>query len=140
MSWIDEHEPDHDEAKEALDEIYGEMKGVRPNPTRPARRKKMDHDRKGKPGRSSPVVDYVRSLGDYQTTKEVADALGVSEAWVRKAASKRWTQAPSYRAPFGHTHVNLYTKDDVKALRAYIDENRKVYKRDDYPVSTDEKE
>ena len=138
MSWIEEHEPDVDEQQEALDDLYGELKGVESNPTKPYRRRPLNHPRKGSKDRSSPVVDYVRSLGDYMTTKEVAEELGVSEGWVRKAASKRWTQAPSYRAPFGHTHVNLYTKKDVAALREYIDSHRVVYKRDDYPVSTDE--
>lgn len=133
MAWVDRYEPDPDELAHALDDLYGELKGVEENTTKPPRRKKLDHDRKGSPGRTSPVVDYVRSLGEYFTTGEVAEQLGKSEGWVRKAARLRWTQAPSYVAPFGDTHVNLYTKDDVKALKRYLAENRKVYKRDEYP-------
>lgn len=133
MAWVDQHEPDPDELAHALDDLYGELKGVEPNTTKPRRRKKLDHKRKGKPGRTSPVTDYVRSLGDYYTTGEVAEQVGRSEQWVRKAARLRWTQAPSYVAPFGETHVNLYTKEDVQALKAYLKKNQKVYKRDEYP-------
>lgn len=133
MSWVDEHEPSEEEQRRALDEIYGEFKGVRPNTRERVRSKKLDHERKGKKGRTSPVVDYVRSLGDYLVTSEVAEQVGMSEQWVRKAAEKRWTQAPSYVAPFGDTHVNLYTKEDVKALKHFLKTQRKVYKRDDYP-------
>lgn len=125
--------PDEQELSAALDEIYGEMVGVRPNTRKRARRRKLDHERKGKKGRTSPVVDYVRSLGDYLTTSEVAEQLDMSPQWVRKAAEKRWTQAPSFVAPFGNTHVNLYTHEDVEALRQYLKDNRTVYKRDEYP-------
>jgi hypothetical protein len=133
VSWVDEHEPDDEEVRRALDDLYGEMKGVRLNTTKRRRRKPLTHERKGKKGRRSPVTDYVRSLGDYLTTAEVAEKVGKSEGWVRKAAAKRWTQAPSYVAPFGDTHVNLYTPEDVEALKAYIAEHHKVYKRDEFP-------
>lgn len=83
------------------------------------------------------MTDYVKSLGEYYTTQEVAEQIGRSENWVRKAAAKRWTQAPSYVAPFGDTHVNLYTKEDIEALKEYLKDNRKVYKRDDYPHKDD---
>ena len=133
MSWVDGHEPSEDEQRRALDEIYGEIKGVRPNTQERVMSKKLDHERKGKKGRTSPVVDYVRSLGDYYTASEVAEQVDMSVQWVRKAAKKRWTQAPSYVAPFGDTHVNLYTPEDVEALKEYIAVNHKVYKRDEYP-------
>lgn len=133
MSWVDEHEPNEEEQLAALDDLYGEMRGVRLNTRRRQRRKKLDHKRKGATGRRSPVTDYVKSLGDYYTTAEVAEMVGRSENWVRKAAAKRWTQAPSYVAPFGDAHVNLYTDEDVKALRDYIAKNRRVYERDEYP-------
>lgn len=133
MSWVDEHEPGDEEVADALTDLYAEMKGVEENTTEPTRSKPLDHERKGKKGRTSPVTDYVRSLGDYFTTSEVAEAVGKSEQWVRKAARKRWTQAPSFVAPFGQTHVNLYTQDDVDALKAYIDAQHTVYRKDDYP-------
>jgi hypothetical protein len=131
MSWVDT-EPGEEEVRRALDDAYGELKGVRLNTTKRYRRKKLDHERKGKKGRTSPVVDYVRSLGPYLTTHEVAEKIGMSTQWVRKAAEKRWTQAPSYVAPFGSTHVYLYTEDDVKALRDYLKNERKVIKRSDF--------
>ncbi len=133
MSWVDEHEPDDEEVSTALDDLYGEMKGVRENTTKPRRRHPMDHERKGKKGRTSPVIDYVRSLGDYRTTGEVAEAVGKSEQWVRKAARLRPAQAPSYVAPFGQTHVNLYTDEDVEALQDYIDRQHTVYRKEDFP-------
>ena len=132
MKSVDGAEPDDDEVRRAFDELYGELKGVRVNTTTPPKRKKMTHDRKGKKGRTSPVTDYVRSLGDYKTTSEVAEEIGQSEAWVRKAASLRWTQAPSKVAPFGNTHVYLYTKEDIAALKKFLKDNRQVYDRDDY--------
>lgn len=132
MSWVDDHEPDDEEVQSVLDDLYGELKGVRVNTTKKKGRPKLDHKRKGAPGRS-PVIDYIRSLGDYRSTGEVAKEIGKSQAWVRKAAAKRWTQAPSYVAPFGNTRVNLYTEEDVDALKAYIDTHHKVYKREDFP-------
>jgi hypothetical protein len=133
MSWVDRHEPGEEEKRLALNDLYGELKGVQDNTTPRRKKHKMDHERKGKKGRRSPVTDYVRSLGDYFTTAEVAEQVGRSEGWVRKAAEKRWTQAPSYVAPYGDTHVNLYTKEDVKALKKYIVDNQKVYRRDEFP-------
>lgn len=133
MSWVDEHEPNEDEIDAALDDLYGELKGVRLNTAKPPRRAKLDHERKGKKGRTSPVVDYVRSLGNYKVTSEVAKELGISDGLVRKLAKKRVTQAPSKIAPFGSTHVHLYTPGDIKALKKYLEENRTVYDRDDYP-------
>jgi hypothetical protein len=135
VKWID-HDPLEEEVRRALDDVYGELKGVRVNTRRRHRRKKLEHERKGAKGRRSPVIDYVRSLGDYLTTHEVAAELGMSTQWVRKAAEKRWTQAPSYVAPFGETHVNLYTKEDVQALRDYLATNRKVLKREDWDKET----
>lgn len=132
MSWVDRYEPDDDEVRSVLDDLYGEMQGVRINTTKKQRRKKLDHERKG-PTDRSPVIDYIRSLGDYRSTGEVAEILGRSSAWVRKAAAKRWTQAPSYVASFGNTHVFLYTEEDIQALRDYIKQNQAVYKRDEYP-------
>lgn len=132
MDRVDGAEPDDEEIQRALDDLYGELRGVRLNTQKPQRRRALDHERKGKKGRTSPVTDYVRSLGDYRTSAEVAEEIGRSVQWVRKAAEKRLTQAPSYVAPFGTTHVNLYTKEDVDALKQYIRENQMVYKRDDY--------
>jgi hypothetical protein len=132
VSWVDEHEPDEDEINAALDDIYGEARGVRLNTTKPRKKTMSKHQRKGKKGRTSPVVDYVRSLGDYKVTSEVAEELGVSDGLVRKLAKKRVTQAPSKVAPFGDTHVHLYTKADVAALRKYLDENRKVVDYEDF--------
>jgi hypothetical protein len=132
VSWVDQYEPDDDELEDATQELFAELKGVKVNTVTRYRRKKLDHERKGKEGRS-PVKDYIRSLGDYKSTKEVAEELGKSEGWVRKAAAKRWTQAPSYVAPFGDTHVNLYTEEDIQALKDYIETHHAVYRREDYP-------
>jgi len=133
MSWVDEHEPSDEEIQSVLDDLYGEIKGVRENTTPKKRSKKMDHERKGAPGRESPVISYVRSLGDYKVSSEVAEELGVSIELVRKMARNRVTQAPSYVAPFGETHVNLYTDEDIQALRDHLDSTKKVYLRDEYP-------
>jgi len=127
-----EETPDDDDLDAALNEIYGELKGVRPNKTKRKAKPKMDHERKGKKGRRSPVVDYVRSLGDYRTASEVAEELECSVGLIRKLANNRVTQAPSYVAPFGTTHVNLYTKSDVAALKEYLEANRKIYTRDEF--------
>jgi len=132
VSWVDEHEPDDEEVDAALTDVWEDVRGVRPNTAKPPRRKKLDHKRKGKPGRS-PVIDYVRSLGDYRATSEVAEELGISVGLVRKLAKKRVTQAPSKVAPFGDTHVHLYTPDDVEALRTYLESQRVVYDYEDYP-------
>lgn len=126
-------EPDEAKQRAVLDALYGEMKGVRRH-TKPRRKKpKMDHKRKGPKGRTSPVQDYVRNLGeDYKTTQEVADALGISANYVRKLAKDDRFKAPSYVAPFGNKKVYLYTPEDVKELREYLKGQHKVYKRADY--------
>lgn len=130
MSW---NEPDEEEIRAAFADEYRDLKGVKDNQTEPRRRAKLDHKRKGKKGRTSPVIEYVRALGDYKVASEVAEELGVSPAFVRKLAKIRATQAPSKVAPFGDTHVFLYTEEDVEALRKYIDSKRVVYDYDDYP-------
>lgn len=134
---VDVEEPDEEEVRAALNDLYGEAKGVKDNSRKRKRRKTLDHERKGKKGRS-PVIDYVRSLGDYKVASEVADELGVSVAFIRKLAKNRVTQAPSKVAPFGDTHVHLFTDDDVEALRVYLKEQRKVYDYDDYPFKDKE--
>lgn len=127
-----DYEPDEMEIAKAMIDVYGDLRGVEEN-TGKKRPNLSNHERKGAKGKKSPVSDYIRSLGDYYSTKEVAEKLGRSEGWVRKAANRRWTQAPSYVAPFGDTHVNLYTPEDIQALREYIESNHTVYKRDEYP-------
>lgn len=127
-----EYEPEEEELRGVLDDLYGELRGVEENTTETKEKAPLDHERKGQKGRTSPVIDYVRSLGDYRTTGEVAEELGKSDQWVRKAARNRWTQAPSYVAPFGDTHINLFTDDDVAALKEYIDTHHRVYTRDEY--------
>jgi hypothetical protein len=111
-------EPDPTELGEAFVALFGDLKGVRSNRARPPRRKPRSmHERKGKPNKLPPITAYVRSLGNYYTASEVAELIGRSPAWVRKAAERRWTQAPS----------------DVEALKKFIEHNRTVYRREDYP-------
>jgi hypothetical protein len=129
------YEPDDKEQRAALDHLYGEMKGVKPDKRKPPKkeRKPVDHKSKGKPGRRSPVIDYVRSLDeDYCTTHEVAAILGVSDNLVRKLAKDKVTQAPSFVAPFGKTHVNLYTKEDISALKHHLKNRHKVMTREQF--------
>lgn len=92
----------------------------------------MDHERKGKKGKQSPVISYVRSLGDFKVASEVADELDVSVALIRKLARNRVTQAPSKVAPFGNSRVHLYTPEDVTALREYLEDQHKVFDYDEY--------
>lgn len=133
MSWVYDQEPDDEDVQGAFADLYRDVKGVKDNETKRRRRKKLDHERKGKKGRTSPVIDYVRSLGDYKVVSEVAKELGVSDALIRKLTKNRVTQAPSKVAPFGETHVHLFTDEDVEALRDYLDEKHRVYDYDDYP-------
>jgi len=136
--WFSEHEFEEGETQAAFDELFAELKGVEPNTTKRRKKGRMDHERKGKQGRRSPVVDYVRSLGPYFIVSEVAEELGVSAGYVRKLSDDRVTQAPSYVAPFGRTHIRLFTEEDVQALREYIDSARVVYTRDEYPYEEEE--
>ena len=87
----------------------------------------------GKKGRTSPVTEYVRSLGnDYRTTQEVADVLGVSPNTVRKFAKDPDLKAPTYLAPFGKTVVYLYTTEDVDELKAHLAKRHRVVAREEY--------
>ena len=92
----------------------------------------MDHERKGAVGRESPVIKHIKELGDYYATSEVATELGVSAQLIRKIAKNRETQAPSFVAPFGRSHVNLYTKEDIEAIREYLNKDKKIYTRDQF--------
>jgi hypothetical protein len=126
VSWVDNHQPQPDEVQAAFDELYHEVRGVEANRTTRRRRRPLTHERKGRKGRTSPVIDYARSLGPYFVASEVAEQIGMSAGWVRKASRNRWTQAPSYVAPYGDTHLFLYTKEDVKALKEYLKKERVV--------------
>lgn len=125
------HEPSDDEQREALDRVYGEMKGVRSDAERKPPEKKfkpVDHKSKGRPapGRQSPVTAFVRNLGDYHTTCEVAEILGVSESLIRKLSKEKVTQAPSYVAPFGKIYIYLYTKEDITVLKDHMKRRHEV--------------
>lgn len=126
-------DPDPDAVRRVANEIYGEQRGVRPNRKPKKRRRKVTQRRHGPKGRTSPVIEYVRSLGDdYKTTQEVADELGLAPNTVRKFAKDADLKGPSYVAPFGRTVVRLYTEADVQELRNYLGQRRKVYPREEY--------
>lgn len=126
-------DPSDDEIQGAVDEIYGELRGVSPNQKRRPRRRKVTQAHRGKKGRVSPVVEYVRSLGsEYMTTQEVADDLGLSPNTIRKFAKDPDLKAPSYVAPFGKTVVRLYTPEDMAELRRFLAKRQKVMPREEY--------
>lgn len=126
-------DPSDRELKAAVDAIYGDLRGVRPNKKPRQRRKKVTQERRGKKGRTSPVIEYVRSLGkDYKTTQEVADLLGLSPNTIRKFAKDPDLKAPSYVAPFGKTVVRLYTPDDVQELQDHLAKRHRVMTREEY--------
>lgn len=125
-------EPSDAEIQAAVDEFYSDVRGIRPN-RKPKRRKPVSQRHRGKKGRTSPVIEYVRSLGDeYLTTQEVADELGLSPNTIRKFAKDPDLRAPSYVAPFGKTVVRLYTPDDMEELRAYLADRHRVISREEY--------
>lgn len=93
----------------------------------------MTQRHRGKKGRTSPVIQYVRSLGkDYRTTQEVADELGLSPNTIRKFAKDPDLKAPSYVAPFGKTVVRLYTPEDLEELRRHLADRQRVVPREEY--------
>jgi hypothetical protein len=69
------------------------------------------------------VVLFVRSLdGDYFLCTEVADALGVSAATLRRLARDHPdTLGPSYSTRFGRMPVSLYSMDDIDRLQTHLD-------------------
>jgi hypothetical protein len=118
-----------------LVEYLKELKGVRPTTKppfkaeEPAVRIKTPAPKKPPVDRSiSPVTHYVRSLpgGPYFTAQEVADQVGCSVQAIRKYAKNEVTQAPSFEAPFGKLTIHLYTKEDVQALKDYINARKQV--------------
>lgn len=67
----------------------------------------------------SPVIKFARMLGDYKTTAEVAEELGVSESLIRKWRAKGVADAPSYVTDFGEHTMALYTEQDIANLRSH---------------------
>jgi hypothetical protein len=69
------------------------------------------------------AVRFVRSLdGGYYLCTEVADALDVSAATLRRLARDHPdTLGPSYSARFGRMPVSLYVMDDIDRLQAHFD-------------------
>jgi hypothetical protein len=69
------------------------------------------------------VVAFVRSLDvAYYLCTEVADALGVSAATLRRLARDHPdTLGPSCSAWFGRMLVSLYVMDDIDRLQAHLD-------------------
>ena len=120
-------------------EFLKELRGVTPNQPGDAFKQGekilVNKPRKVRDTSISPVTEYVRSLdGDYKTTQEVADELGVSAQLIRKwSRNPRPTQAPSFIAPFGKIKINLYTPEDIQSLRDYMSNRKQVFRRDDYP-------
>lgn len=62
------------------------------------------------------VTKYVRSLGNFYLTSEVAEVLGVSEWSLRDLSGTHPQLAPSARADWLAGEVLLYTPDDVTRL------------------------
>lgn len=115
--------------RKATADVLADMKGIAKTdlPKAPQGGKvKVNRTKPKEPFKGSPVTAYVRSLGDYKTVQEVADILGIAPQTVRKYAANRVTQAPSFYAPFGKTKVYLYTKEDIQALRDYLQARRAV--------------
>lgn len=97
-------------------------------------------------GNISPVLVFVRNLArlegkTFYVASEVADQLDISVQAVRKYAKNRVCgegKAPSYKARFGRKvaengedagiEINLYTPEDVEALRAFLTSRQVVYK------------
>jgi len=84
----------------------------------------------------SPVTRWVRKLEQetgsrYYLAHEVADELNCSVQAIRKYAANKVCGkgvAPSERANFGKIIVNLYTPDDIEALRAFLANRTQVWK------------
>lgn len=110
-------DPDPEKVADAVAELYREIRGLRPRDKQADTTSQMS---KGRPSpRVSPVIRYVRSLGeDYLTSGEVAEQLGVSPSYIRKLEDV--TNTPSYSAPFGKFRIRIYTPEDVQALREEI--------------------
>lgn len=137
---MSELEPDAEAQWEAVNEIFDarliDLRGTN----------KLSGRLPGHPGRSdsglyrprgedhpmygqSPVSRYVASLGDFATTKEVAERIGMSQGWVKKAARQGWTQAPSFAAYFGQKVIYLFTSDDIAALGDYVADRYRMIER-----------
>jgi len=86
-------------------------------------------------GRLSPVTKWVRELErdhnrKFYLASEAAKVLGVSVQAIRKYAKKQVCGegvAPSLKVPFGDIEINLYTDEDVEALRQYLNGRRVLY-------------
>lgn len=125
-------DPSDAEVRAATEEFFRDVRGIRPH-VKPKRRKPVSQRHRGKKGRTSPVIEYVRSLGDeYFTTQEVADELGLSPNTIRKFAKDPDLKAPSYVAPFGKTVVRLYTPEDLEELRGHLAHRHKVMTREEW--------
>lgn len=112
-----------EEATSEAEQFFRDLKGVEAIEEEPVEQEEQ----------VSPVIRYVRNLdGDYHTTGEVADELGVSDQLIRKWARQRVADVPSYVAPFGNTHIYLYTSDDIEQLREYHDRRYKVIPYDEF--------
>jgi hypothetical protein len=120
-----------EKAKQAADELYRELKGCLPNndPPREYKMNKPPYERKG---RTSPVIEYVRSLGeDFLTGGEVASILDCSSSYIRKISNgKEGPHVPSYKARFGKHTIRIYTPEDVELIREYIESRFKLEKND----------
>lgn len=131
--------PDLEAARAEADAVYKELMGVRPafsDATPMAKPKIVNSRAKQKPlpvtdgKRQSPVTAYVKSLGkDLYSVAEVAKMLGVSTSLIRKYAKLGVADAPSYEAPFGQYLIRLYTKDDVKRIKAYMNDRGRLIPR-----------
>lgn len=121
-------------ANAVADELYREFRGCEPNTEVPemSQRAPRPYERKG---RTSPVILYVRSLGEeFRTAGEVAQLLGFSPSHIRKISDEvsRTTDTivPSYKAKFGQHRIRVYTPEDIEILRDYLAQRFQLEKND----------
>lgn len=131
--------PPDDVLERAMDRVVAQVKREYSKPDERTRTRTRRSDAVARPTsedddkRVSPVTLFVRSLGDYYTSKEVAEKLNVSVSLVRKLAREGATSAPSYVAEMGHTTMSLYTPEDIETLRKHLVNRNRVRSVKDVP-------
>lgn len=118
-------QPSPEELDDAVESIIENDKSDR------AKEKYTMSNTKGDTGEGrSPVHTLVDRLGDkpgqYKTTKQVAEELDTSESTIRRISKKDDGPGPSQYTKMGTLWVALYTKEDIKKIAKYLQNQHRI--------------
>jgi hypothetical protein len=129
--------PTDEEVDKALDSIIDQERRRRAQkeyavvknnkPKKKPQQKKAEGETKRERGPIHILVDQLGNRpGQYRTSAQVAEELGIAASTVRRIARREDAPGPSYYTKMGSTTVALYTRDDIKRIAKYLEDQHRL--------------